>query len=87
MQWYNSESMTRPEEVDTTSSNIYNYVRRNIREVTEEQDGEQVTKYAYEECRIPKEAWGLYEELVSQGETNLQQQADIDYLTMITEDL
>ena len=49
MNWYYSESMNRPSETDTTSSKVYNYVRRNIEEVTV--DGE--TKYTWEEC-IPK---------------------------------
>ena len=80
MQWYNSESMSEPLEIDTESSAVYNYVRRNIREVAEIIEGEEITKYVYEECKIPKESWGMYQELV-------QQKADIDYLTMITEDL
>ena len=80
MQWYNSESMSEPLEIDTESSAVYNYVRRNIREVTEIIEGEEITKYVYEECKIPNESWGMYQELV-------QQKADIDYLTMITEDL
>ena len=80
MEWYNSESMTEPLEIDTESSAVYNYVRRNIQEITETIEGEEVTKYVYEECKILKESWGIYQELT-------QQKADIDYLTMITEDL
>ena len=80
MEWYNSESMSEPMEIDTESSAVYNYVRRNIREVSDTIEGETVTRYEYEECKIPKESWGMYQELV-------QQKADIDYLTMITEDL
>lgn len=80
MNWYNAESLIRPEEEDITSSSVYNYLRRNIREVTEEEDGVTVTKYVYEECRILKESWGMYEQM-------LQQQADIDFLNMLTEDL
>lgn len=80
MEWYNSESMTEPLEIDTESSAVYNYVRRNIQEITETIEGEEVTKYVYKECKIPKESWGIYQELT-------QQKADIDYLTMITEDL
>lgn len=76
MNWYYSESMNRPNETDTTSSKVYNYVRRNIEEVTV--DGE--TKYTWEECKIPKENWELYLQ-------NEQQAADIDYLMMLTEDL
>ena len=80
MEWYNSESMSETMEIDTESSAIYNYIRRNIHEVSEKIEGETVIKYEYEECKIPKESWGIYQELV-------QQKADIDYLTMITEDL
>ena len=80
MEWYNSESMSEPMEIDTESSAIYNYIRRNIHEVSEKNEGETVIKYEYEECKILKESWGIYQELV-------QQKADIDYLTMITEDL
>ena len=80
MEWYKSESMTEPLEIDTESSGIYNYVRKNIEEIPETIEGETVTKYVYDECRIPKESWGIYQELI-------QAQADITYLTMITEDL
>ena len=80
MEWYNSESMSEPMEIDTESSAIYNYIRRNIHEVSEKIEGETVIKYEYEECKILKESWGIYQELV-------QQKADIDYLTMITEDI
>lgn len=80
MEWYEVESAVEPEECDMESSAVYNYVRRNIREVPEEIEGEAVVKYVYEECKVPKESWGMYEEL-------LQAQADIDYLNMITEDL
>lgn len=80
MEWYYSESMIEPAETDTESSQIYNYVRRNIRTETNEEEGQTVTKYVYEECKVPKESWGMYLELI-------QAQADIDYLNMITEDL
>ena len=76
MEWYKSESATRPEEIDTTSSRKYNYVRKNI---TEEQrpseDGETITVFVYDECKIPKEAWGLYLELAATQEA-------VDYLIM-----
>ena len=81
MNWYRSESLTMPSETDTTSSGVYNYVRRDITEVEREQeDGTTITVYEYEECMIPKESWGMYLDLS-------QAQADIDYLNMITEDL
>ena len=81
MEWYVVKSTIRPEEVDLNSSKIYNYARKNIIETTETSDqGETITVYVYDEIKIPKESWGMYEEL-------LQAQADIEYLNIITEDL
>ena len=80
MEWYDVKSTVRPEDEDTTSSKKYNFVRRNIIETTEETEGETIMVYLYQECKVPKESYGMYEELI-------QAQADIDYLTMITEDL
>ena len=67
MIWYRTESTVMPLKEDTTSSKIYNYVRRNITE--ENVDG--VTWYTYEECKIPKSQWELYKE-------SEQQSSDID---------
>lgn len=80
MEWYYAESGIEPAETDLTSSQVYNYVRRNARQVSETIDGETATKWVYEECKIPKESWGMYLQLI-------QTQADVDYLNMITEDL
>ena len=80
MEWYDVKSTVRPDDEDITTSKKYNFVRRNIIETTEETEGETITVYLYQECKIPKESYGMYEELI-------QAQADIDYLTMITEDL
>lgn len=56
MQFYKSESMTRPNELDFTSSDTTVFIRRNIREeiVTDEMSNEQQTKYIYDEAKIPK---------------------------------
>ncbi len=80
MDWYNAESLIEPARTDTASSTKYNYVRRNIQTVTLEEEGETITKYVYEECKVSKDSWGMYQQLE-------QAQADIDYLNMITEDL
>ena len=76
MEWITSASAQRPEDIDTESSEVYNYVRKDIEEV--EEDG--FTSFVYKEAKIQKEDWGLYLDLA-------QAQADIDYLTMITEGL
>lgn len=58
--WSRVESNDRPSELDTTSSKVYNYVRRNIEEKTKEEDGRIVTYYEYYEEKVNKEMWELY---------------------------
>ena len=76
MEWYQTESTVRPETLDVTSSRVYNYVRRNIKE----SEVEGVTFYSYEEAKVKKDDWPMY---LKQE----QMTADIDYLMMLTEDL
>ena len=58
--WSRVESTDRPSELDTTSSKVYNYVRRNIEEKTKEEDGRTITYYEYYEEKVSKEMWELY---------------------------
>ena len=69
-----------PLEIDTESSDMFNYVRKNIEEVQREEEGKTITMYVYDEAKVLKADWGIYTDLT-------QAQADIDYLNMITEDL
>lgn len=78
MEFYKSESLIRPLEVDTGSSRLYNYVRQNIEEVERVEDGETITVYVYDECKVPKEAWGLYLD-------TMQNTADIEYIAAMTD--
>jgi len=78
MEFYKTESLTRPLEVDTESSTHYNYVRRDITEEERTEDGQSVTVYVYEECKIPKESWELYLATV-------QNTADIEYIAAMTD--
>lgn len=80
MEWRRVESMNEPSEYDFTSSKKYNYVHKNIHQEEREHDGETYTVFTYDEAKVAKESWNVYQDL-------LQSQADIDYLTMITEDL
>ena len=77
MEWYKAESTVMPLETDTESSKKYNFVRQNIEEVEREEEGETITMYVYDECRIPKESWGMYLETI-------QNTANIDYIAMET---
>ncbi len=73
--WYKTEGGVRPKEVDETISDTSVFLRKNIEEVQREAEGETVTVFVYDELKIPKELYPVFE----------QQQADIDYLTMIVE--
>lgn len=72
--WYKAESGVRPQEVQEGKSVMY--IRRNITEEQREADGETVTVWTYDECKVPKDIYPLF----------AQQQADIDYLSMLVEE-
>ena len=59
--WYEAENgeAVRPADLDTTSSKAYVYVRRNI--VFVEGTDETPAHYKWEECRIPKDAWAVWQ--------------------------
>ena len=71
--WRKAENTIRPEAVEQGKSVVY--IRKNITEEQREVDGETVTVYVYNEMKLPKELYPVFE----------QQQADIDYLTMLVE--
>ena len=59
--WYESSSTTYPSLLDTTSSKIYVYVRKNIRQETIEEEGESKIIYIYDEMKVLKEVYGIFE--------------------------
>ena len=60
--WYKSESTAYPELIDTTSSKVYVYVRKNVEEVErEDEEGNKYTVYVYDEMKVPKEVYGIFE--------------------------
>lgn len=61
--WYKSESNARPEMVDSNSSKKYVYVRKNITEIRRDDE----TLYEYDEAKIPKEVYDIFQ---SQSEAN-----------------
>ena len=73
--WYKTEGGVRPKEVDETISDTSVFLRKNIEEVQRDVEGETVTVFVYDELKVPKGLYPVFE----------QQQADIDYLTMIVE--
>lgn len=55
-------------------------MRRNIVEVekTDEESGETITMYEYEELKVLKESWGLYLSTTTNS-------ANIDYIAMMSD--
>lgn len=60
--WNKSESKDRPSIVEANISKKYVYVRRNIREIEREDiEGNKETFYEYEEIKIPKDVYCIFE--------------------------
>ena len=59
--WYESSSTAYPSLLDTTSSKVYVYVRKNVRQETIEEEGSSKVIYTYDEMKVPKEVYGIFE--------------------------
>ena len=68
--WRKSESKIKPVLIDTTSSQAVVYVRKNIEEVTRDDE----TLYVYDEQEVKKEDWDLYKTVLD----NSSELADIE---------
>lgn len=76
MNWKKVESAERPMELDTESSRVFNYVRKNITEETREQmSGETMTVFVYDELAVPKADWLLFNGL-SESTTRIAEAED-----------
>lgn len=81
LNFYQSESTIRPDEVDATSSPTTVYIRRNIRKETvidPESTGladNSYTVFVYDEAKVPKDEYDQY--------VAAKTQADIEYLYMM----
>lgn len=71
--WEKRESKERPSVLDTTSSRVYNYVRKNIEQETRQGEEGPETFYAFDEQKILKEDWDTYENVAR----NTQDVADV----------
>ena len=79
--WYRSESNQAPKTVDKTSSKKWVYVRRNIEEFERDNEFDPEVKekfYSYEEMKIPKETYPIYE-------LEIKNAANLDYLAMMSD--
>lgn len=78
LEYYTAQSDVTPALVDTTSSQKYNYIRRNIKEVEKEDpDGSKYTIYEYEEAKLTKVDYAIYLVDQTSGEANTQAQLAI----------
>lgn len=81
MNWYYSEGNERPAIVDEISSKKWVYIRRNIEEFEREDETDPTIKekfYKWEEMKIPKENYPIYE-------LEAQNAANLDYLAMVSD--
>lgn len=81
MNWYYSEGNERPAIVDEISSKKWVYIRRNIEEFEREDETDPTIKekfYKWEEMKIPKENYPIYE-------LEVQNAANLDYLAMVSD--
>ena len=85
MNYAKSESTTKPELIDTTSSKTTVYIRKNIieKERVDEETGESTPYYEYDEAKLTKEE---YKEYLKELEIiDIQKQrADIDYIALMS---
>lgn len=78
--WKTVESMEKPVTTDTTSSKKWAYIRRKIEEHEriDEMTGDIVTYYTFEEMKISKENYPVYE-------LEVQNAANLDYIAMMAD--
>lgn len=60
--WYMAESTVFPKLIDSSSSKKWVYVRRNVKRCERENEqGIKETFYTFEEQKVSKEVWGIFE--------------------------
>ena len=85
LNYIKSQSSVKPDLVDTTSSKVVVYLRKNIVEnkKTDEMSGKETVFYEYEEAKLTK---AEYKEYLKELEIiDIQKQrADIDYIALMS---
>ena len=72
------QSAAQPNELDTISSQTTVYLRKNIiAKTTTDENGETLTYYEYDECKLTKAEYQAY--LLE------KQRADIDYIALMSD--
>lgn len=82
--WHKSENTVRPLEIDYDSSKVYNIVTKNVEEVVyTDEDGNEATKFVYDEAFIAKEDWEIFAS-ITRNESDIQDVAEaLDILATI----
>ena len=64
--WYTGESTVYPQLIDTTSSKKWVYVRKNVKEESRtDEEGNSYTVWKFDETKIPKDVYSIFEAQVS----------------------
>lgn len=65
--WYRAEATAEPTLVDSTSSKRWVYVRKNVtaEQRTDEFTGETYTVWVFDEAKIPKDIYTIFEQQAS----------------------
>lgn len=64
--WYTGESTVYPQLIDTTSSKKWVYVRKKVKEESRtDEEGNSCTVWTFDETKIPKDVYSIFETQVS----------------------
>lgn len=88
MEWkYSESSATNIEQIDKTSSPYVVYVRKDIKRVKKDNpDGTKTELWGYMEMVVPREDWGLFEEILTdKSDIAKTQDAVMELYEMIVE--
>lgn len=77
-EWIMSNSTVEPLLLDITSSQVYNYIRKDVVKSTTDVDGETVVSYTYLEKKIPKSEWNYYMSLAKLEESTTNNIVDLE---------
>lgn len=81
-----TKSTVKPDILDTTSSKVVVYLRKNIerKDEVDQNSGDTIQMYVYDEATLTKEEYDQY--VAEMNIRDIQQQrADIDYIALMTD--
>lgn len=59
-----SSAETKPEALDKTSSQVYNYIRKDFKQIEVKHEDITTLEWEYLECKIEKADWDIFEEVM-----------------------